>query len=61
MGGALVPLAIGAIGDQLGLRLGLCVLYLPLAYIWSMSLWARPLVQNKTVDWSAANEIAKEA
>ena len=49
VGGALVPLFIGSVGDQLGLRFGLCILYVPLFYIFSMSYWARPLIQNKTV------------
>lgn len=57
VGGAVLPLIIGSIGDRAGLRVGLCVLYLPLAYIWSMSLWAKPLVQNKTVEWGTDAKI----
>jgi len=49
IGGALVPLLIGSLGDHIGLRTALCLLYLPLAYILSMGIWARPLVQNKTL------------
>jgi MFS transporter, FHS family, L-fucose permease len=48
VGGALVPLFIGSLGDHFGLKAGLCVLYLPLLYIFAMGIWARPLVQNKT-------------
>jgi fucose permease len=49
IGGALVPLLIGRLGDAFGLRQGMFVLYLTLGYILSIGLWARPLVTNKTV------------
>jgi FHS family L-fucose permease-like MFS transporter len=49
IGGALVPLLIGRLGDAFGLRQGMLVLYLTLGYILSIGLWARPLVANKTV------------
>lgn len=49
IGGAIVPLIIGWLGDLLGLRTGLLFLYLPLAYILSIGFWARPLVTNKTI------------
>jgi len=49
VGGAVVPFAIGYLGDHIGLLGGLCVLYVPLIYILSMSVWARPLVTNKKI------------
>jgi len=49
IGGALVPLLIGRLGDGLGLRQGMFVLYLTLGYILSIGLWAKPLIANKTV------------
>lgn len=49
MGGALVPLAIGAIGDVMGLRAGLFVLYLTFGFILSIGFWAQPLIKNATV------------
>ena len=49
VGGALVPLLIGRLGDAFGLRQGMFVLYLTLGYILSIGIWARPLVANKTV------------
>jgi len=58
IGGALVPLLIGRLGDAFGLRQGLFVLYLTLGYILSIGLWARPLIANKTVKLRKA---AKEA
>jgi len=49
IGGALVPLVIGWLGDQLGLRAGMMFLYLTLAYILSIGFWARPLITNATI------------
>jgi fucose permease len=49
IGGALVPLAIGWLGDHLGLRYGMMFLYLTLAYILSIGFWARPLISNATI------------
>jgi fucose permease len=50
VGGAVVPLFIGVVGDHIGLLGGMCFLYLPLAYILSMSFWAKPLITNKTYE-----------
>ncbi len=58
VGGALVPLLIGRLGDAFGLRQGLLVLYLTLGYILSIGLWARPLVANKTVALRKKKEAA---
>jgi FHS family L-fucose permease-like MFS transporter len=49
VGGALVPPLVGALGDAVGLRLGMMVLYLGLAYILSIGLWAKPLITNATI------------
>jgi len=46
MGGAIVPLLIGRIGDRFGLRAGLLLLYLTFGYVLSVGFWARPLVSN---------------
>jgi len=48
-GGALVPLIIGWIGDQIGLRSAMLFLFITLLYILSIPFWANPLVDNKTV------------
>ncbi|HNW58896.1 MAG TPA: MFS transporter [bacterium] len=48
-GGALLPLVIGRLGDWFGLRIGMTFLYITLAYILSVGLWAKPLIQNETV------------
>lgn len=49
VGGAVVPLIIGALGDLLGLQWAMCFLFIPLGYILSLSFWAKPLVTNKLV------------
>ena len=49
IGGAVVPLIIGWIGDLLSLKIGLLFLFLTLGYIFSIGFWARPLITNKTV------------
>ena len=48
-GGAVFPLIIGAIGDLTELRFGMAFLYLSLGFIFSMGIWAKPLVKNKTL------------
>jgi fucose permease len=49
MGGAIVTMVIGRIGDHLGLRTGMALLYLTFGYIWSVGWWSRPLINNATI------------
>jgi fucose permease len=49
IGGAVVPLIIGWLGDMFGLRIGMLFLYIPLGYILSIGFWARPLIANETM------------
>jgi len=49
IGGAIVPLVVGWVGDLAGLRLGMLLLYLTLGYILAIGFWARPLIQNATL------------
>ncbi len=49
IGGAVVPLVVGGLGDLFGLRTGMLVLYLALAYILSIGFWAKPLIRNVTI------------
>lgn len=49
IGGALVPLIVGWLGDAFGLRQGMFFLYITLGYILSVGLWARPLIANETL------------
>jgi len=48
-GGALVPLLIGALGDWIGLRYAMTILYLTVGYILYLAYYARPLIANKTI------------
>ena len=58
LGGALIPLAIGWLGDRVGLRDAMFLILLLLAYIISIGFWARPLTRNETVWRQGAAENA---
>ena len=49
IGGAILPLIVGWIGDHFGLRAGMCILFVSLGYILSIGFWAKPKVTNKTI------------
>jgi len=49
-GGALVPLIIGWLGDHIGLRMAMLFLFVTLGYILSIAFWAKPIINNKTVN-----------
>ena len=49
VGGAVVSLLIGWLGDRIGLRAAMSALYLTLGYLLAIGLWARPLVDNAVV------------
>jgi len=49
LGGAIVPLFVGMLGDRLGLRLAMLSVFVTLGYILSVAFWARPLIRNETV------------
>jgi fucose permease len=48
VGGAIVPLIVGWLGDFFGLRFGMMFLYLTLGYILSIGFWSKPLISNVT-------------
>lgn len=48
IGGAVVPLVVGWIGDMVSLRAGMTFLFLTFAYILSIGVWADPLIGNET-------------
>jgi fucose permease len=50
IGGAVVPVVIGRIGDYLGLRSGLAFLYVTFGVLLSVGFWARPLINNQTLN-----------
>lgn len=49
IGGAIVPLIVGNIGDFFGLRIGMCFVYLTIIFMLYVSITAKPLVDNKTI------------
>ena len=49
MGGAIIPVVIGRIGDYAGLRSGMTFLYVTFGFVLSVGFWARPLITNATV------------
>lgn len=50
IGGGLVPVIIGRIGDRAGLRAGMSFLYVTFGIVMSVGFWARPLISNATID-----------
>ncbi|HTT21344.1 MAG TPA: MFS transporter [Candidatus Sulfotelmatobacter sp.] len=49
MGGAVVPLIIGRIGDHFGLRTGMAFLYLTFGCVLSVGFWAKPIISNAVI------------
>jgi fucose permease len=49
-GGAVVPLLIGQLGGVFGLRMGMVFLYITLGYLFSMGIWAKPIISNATIN-----------
>jgi len=55
-GGALVSLLIGKLKDLIGLQAGMTVIYITLAYILSLSFWAKPIVKNAVLKRKASDK-----
>ena len=49
IGGAVVPLLVGTIGNFTSLRIGMCFVYLTILFMLYIALTAKPLVNNKTI------------
>jgi MFS transporter, FHS family, L-fucose permease len=49
IGGAVVQVLIGGLGNLVGLRAGMMFLYITFGYMLSIGFWAKPLITNKTV------------
>jgi fucose permease len=49
VGGAVVSWLVGWLGDMVGLRMGMTVLFVTMGYILSIGIWARPLIDNQTI------------
>lgn len=56
IGGAVIPVIIGWLGDAFGLKAGMMFLYIPLAYILSIGFWAKPLIVNETINTKKEKE-----
>ncbi len=48
-GGAVVQILIGGLSDLTSLKVGMMFLYITMGYILSISFWAKPIINNKTV------------
>ncbi len=48
-GGAIVQILIGGISDIFSLKVGMMFIFVTLGYILSITFWAKPLVNNKTI------------
>ena len=53
LGGAIIPLIVGILGDAFGLRVGMSFVFITLSYIFSISFWAKPLIKNKTISFKS--------
>jgi MFS transporter, FHS family, L-fucose permease len=54
MGGAVIPVLIGRIGDHYGLRAGMAFLYVTFGCVLSVGFWAKPIVANATISFKKA-------
>jgi fucose permease len=48
-GGAVVQILIGGLSDLISLKVGMFLIFVTLGYILSITFWAKPLVNNKTI------------
>lgn len=55
-GGAVVSLLVGKLKDLFGLQAGMTVLFITLAYILSISFWAKPIISNATITRKSSNK-----
>ena len=49
VGGAIVPWIIGGLSQLFGLRIAMLFLLITLGYMFSVGIWAKPIILNKTV------------
>jgi fucose permease len=59
-GGALVPLLVGALADLIGLRYAMFLIFVTLGYIFSIGIWAKPIVSNATITHKIKNLFRKQ-
>jgi len=51
VGGAVVPLVIGAMAELVGLQFAMLFMVITLGYVLSVGIWAKPIVNNATINW----------
>lgn len=49
IGGAVVQLFIGWLGDMFGLKAGMSFIYVTLSYLLFIGMWANPIITNETI------------
>jgi len=49
IGGAVIQIFIGWLGDNFGLRVGMSFIYITLSYILFIGIWAHPIIANETI------------
>lgn len=59
MGGAVVPLIIGRLGDLIGLRAGMMFLYVTFGCVLSVGLWAKPIISNATFNTKSRKAVVQ--
>jgi len=58
VGGAVVPLVIGRLGDVAGLRTGMMLLYITFGCVLSVGLWSKPIITNATFGMKLKKAVA---
>ena len=48
-GGAVIPFIVGGLGEAMTLKAGMFFLLIPMAFIFTIGFWAKPLINNKTI------------
>ena len=61
IGGAVVPLFVGLLGEYSGLRIGMCFVYFTILYMMYIALTAKPLVNNKTIKISELFKVKSDS
>ena len=51
MGGAVVQLLIGFVSDLTSLKTGMLLNFVALLFVFSISIWAKPIIKNKTISF----------
>jgi len=51
VGGAIVPWIIGGLSQLLGLRIAMLFMLITFGYMFSVGIWAKPIVLNKTISF----------